>query len=110
VLNPDVVFNDGLAVCDVKYKIFDAEWSRADLYQSVAFAAGYDAESAAVLGFATPNLPLPPAVRFGKIGVESIAWDIGPLSDPRESAAALIVAVRAFVVRAARRRAMLTAA
>jgi 5-methylcytosine-specific restriction enzyme subunit McrC len=43
-LSPDLVFDDGLAIGDVKYKEFDDEWSRADLYQSVAFAAGYEGD------------------------------------------------------------------
>jgi 5-methylcytosine-specific restriction enzyme subunit McrC len=109
-LNPDLVFDRGLAVGDVKYKALDQEWSRADLYQSVAFAAGYECDCAAVIGFKNERSAVPPPVRFGKIGVEAFGWDVGPVSSPEASGDALAAEIAAFLVRAARRRTDLSAA
>ena len=109
-LNPDLVFDRALAVGDVKYKALDPEWSRADLYQSVAFAAGYECDCAAVIGFNDGRLAGPPPVRFGKIGVEAFGWDMSPLSTSEASGEALAGEIAAFLTRAARRRAALSAA
>jgi hypothetical protein len=46
IAKPDLVFDGGLAVGDVKYKDIDPERNRSDLYQVVAFAAGYDCDCA----------------------------------------------------------------
>jgi 5-methylcytosine-specific restriction enzyme subunit McrC len=51
-LNPDLVFEDGAAVGDVKYKLATREWRRGDLYQAVAFATGFRAASSLVVDFA----------------------------------------------------------
>src|SRR5262249_15747260 len=40
-LNPDLVLGARAAVADVKYKLSRSDWDRPDLYQLVAFAAGY---------------------------------------------------------------------
>jgi len=103
-LNPDLIFGESFAVGDVKYKLMDTEWGRADLYQAVAFAAGYESESAVVIGFKDrEGVLLPPAVRFGRIKVEALAWDSQRDSDPEESGRGLSVEVEALLAAAAKR-------
>jgi 5-methylcytosine-specific restriction enzyme subunit McrC len=101
-LNPDLVFEGGLAVGDVKYKNIDPEWNRSDLYQIVAFAAGFDSDFALIVGFGDGSMARPAAIRFGKIGVEAFAWDVGPFSQPEASAKVLAAEIAAFIAHAAR--------
>ena len=99
-LNPDLVFDGNLAVGDVKYKYFEPEWRRSDLYQSVAFAAGYECKNAAVIGFEDRSSARPPAVRVGKILVEAFAWNVDMSCDPGESEEGLTAEIAAFIARA----------
>ena len=101
-LNPDLVFDGGLAVGDVKYKDIGPEWNWSDLYQVVAFAAGYDCDCAVIVGFSDGNAAKPTAIRFGKIGVAAFAWDVSPLSEPEVSGKVLAAEIEAFVAREAR--------
>jgi len=103
-LNPDLVFDGGLAIGDVKYKYLDVEWSRADLYQSVAFAAGYESDFAALIGFTDRRVATPKPVRFGKIDVAAFAWDAGTGIEPARAGEALAAEVAECLRRAARRR------
>jgi len=107
-LNPDLVFGGGLAVGDVKYKNIDPEWSRSDLYQVVAFAAGFDCDRAVIVGFSNGSTAGPIAIRFGKIGVEAFAWDVSPSSEPEASGTVLAAQIAAFLARAARQPARLS--
>lgn len=110
-LNPDLVFGERIVVGDVKYKLLSAEWGRSDLYQSVAFAAGYESESALVVGFTDrESAPLPPAVSFGRINVGALAWNAGEKSVPEESGRRLSAEVGAYLEAAVRRNQGLPAA
>jgi 5-methylcytosine-specific restriction endonuclease McrBC regulatory subunit McrC len=72
--NPDLVFAGGLAVGDVKYKLFRGEWNRADLYQVHAFAGAYRSRHCALVGFRTPeSKPLPP-LAIGDVEVRELCW------------------------------------
>lgn len=84
--NPDLVFDGGLAVADVKYKLSGKDWRRPDLYQAVAFAAAVRTEHAAIIGFAPEEPVSEPHVYFGDISVRAIDW-IADSSAPPESAA-----------------------
>ena len=50
-LQPDLVFDDGYAVADIKYKLHDGTWNRADVYQITTFAAGYRSRRGALVYF-----------------------------------------------------------
>jgi 5-methylcytosine-specific restriction enzyme subunit McrC len=102
-LNPDLVFGNNLAVGDVKYKLLGSEWSRADLYQSVAFAAGYEVRSAALVGFGGA-VPLIAPIQLGQILVEPFIWDARLSSEPSQSGRRLAEDVLAFLTRASERR------
>lgn len=57
--NPDLVFENGLAVGAIKYKVLGGEWQRSDLYQVISFVA-YRARHRCLVGFRTPgSTPLP---------------------------------------------------
>jgi 5-methylcytosine-specific restriction enzyme subunit McrC len=101
IAKPDLVFDGGLAVGDVKYKDIDPERNRSDLYQVVAFAAGYDCDCAVIVGFSDGNAAKPAAIRFGKIGVAAFAWDVSPFSEPEVSGKVLAAEIAAFVAREA---------
>ena len=88
-VNPDLVFSPGNAVGDIKYKTFDKEWPRADLYQSVAFAAAYKARRAIVMSFGASESSSLPQVAFGDIDVFGVVWqtDVSPQLAARTAAA-----------------------
>lgn len=73
-LNPDLVFNAGAAVGDVKYTRATAEWSRDHLYQATTFAAGYRARAACIVVFQADDLRGAPDVLVGDIHVSRLAW------------------------------------
>lgn len=81
-LNPDLVFESGSSVGDVKYKVLAAEWSRDDLYQLVAFATGFRSGRAVLVHFRAEDADGLLDVRVGEIEVCAAAWpareDIAP--------------------------------
>jgi hypothetical protein len=53
-LNPDLLFgHPQFRLADVKYKVGQQNWARPDLYEVVAFAAGFGCRDAAILDFAS---------------------------------------------------------
>jgi 5-methylcytosine-specific restriction endonuclease McrBC regulatory subunit McrC len=92
-LNPDLVFNKGDAVADVKYKLSSAEWRRGDLYQIVAFAEGFHTPHAAVLGFCAPDAQTPPSVSVGDVHVSHLSWPANSQLSPKHAAYNLVAAV-----------------
>ncbi len=98
-LNPDLVFNDGNRVGDVKYSLATGSWSRAHIYQATTFATGYRTNRALVVGFRPPTAPTTPAdVRVGDVTIRYIAWDADPTIEPETAADALVNACRAWLV------------
>lgn len=91
-LHPDLVFGEQ-AVGDVKYKLVSGEWQRPDLYEVVAFAAGYRVEAAALVGFAASRAASAD-VRFGDIAVRTLLWDVD--LSPAAAAAALVDEARTW--------------
>ena len=89
-MNPDLVIGGSAAVADVKYKIAGAEWNRADLYQSVAFAVAARTHHAAVLTFLPPGAERAPSVRVGDISVCQITWPADPTHEPQVAKTALV--------------------
>lgn len=74
-MNPDLVFDGGRAVGDVKYKLQDINWNRADLYQSLAFATAYRTRHALLIGFHQGSLPRSQALKVGDVNCHLITWD-----------------------------------
>lgn len=90
-INPDLDFGR-LAVGDVKYKLWDGSWNRADLYQLVAFATAFDRTEAIHVGFGGPPPTNPLAV--GNIRVWRAAWNSVDDLSPVEAATALVAQVQ----------------
>jgi 5-methylcytosine-specific restriction enzyme subunit McrC len=89
-LNPDLVFGDGVAVGDVKYKLTAADWNTGDLYQAVTFAAGYRTRWALLISFSLHDEVLPD-LTVGDIRVTHIPWRASS-NIPPEDAASMLVA------------------
>ena len=97
-VNPDLVFDDGLAIGDVKYKLFSADWSRSDLYQNVAFATAFRTGRGCVIGFAGREDPIPPSVSIGDVTVMPMVWPISESTDPADAARVLVAQVESFLL------------
>lgn len=85
-LNPDLVFNGGLAIGDVKYKLLHSNWVRPDLYQLTTFVTGSRSYFGAIVGFQTDDRDLPPTVKIGPINLSCLAWSAREDVAPIESA------------------------
>jgi 5-methylcytosine-specific restriction endonuclease McrBC regulatory subunit McrC len=85
-MNPDLVFGAGSAVGDVKYRYLSADWNRADLNQSVAFATAFRCTRCVVVAFArdaTSSLPKP--VPVGPVSAACVGWIASESTEPAES-------------------------
>jgi 5-methylcytosine-specific restriction enzyme subunit McrC len=90
---PDLIFRSSnfTKVGDVKYKLFDG-WGdmRADLYQSVFFAAAYRTHESVILGFTTRKDLELSHVEVGEHRVTAILWDASDETDPGRSASQVV--------------------
>ena len=84
-VNPDIVVDGGLAIADVKYKLAQSEWRRADLYQAIAFAVAFESRDAALIGFDGSSKVWKPDVQIGDIRVRDLSWNADPDMDPKDS-------------------------
>jgi 5-methylcytosine-specific restriction enzyme subunit McrC len=91
-LNPDLVFRDGLAIGDVKYKLTGQDWNTGDLYQAVSFAAGYRTQRALLISF-SPYGEVLPELTVGDIRVMHIPWRASVHIHPEEAASILVAEV-----------------
>lgn len=83
-INPDIVFGgeNPCALADVKYKLWDDSWARADLYEVVAFAAGLGVEQAALISFSPSSAQPKQTSHFGDIRVADLVWRTGDGTEP----------------------------
>jgi 5-methylcytosine-specific restriction enzyme subunit McrC len=101
-VNPDLVFERGLAVGDVKYKLLAAEWNRPDLYQSVAFAAAFKTQASCVIGFCDRiHAPMPARVQVGRTAVQPFVWRAAEEVAPVDAAIELCHQVASWLAAAA---------
>ncbi len=98
-LNPDLVFDRGVAVGDVKYKVHNGSWSNDDLYQLVAFATGFGARRALLVSFSPTGATLQ-RLLVGDVEVSSAAWNSSPTRTFDESAVEWVSAVERWLVTA----------
>jgi len=97
-MNPDLVFGDGAAVGDVKYRLLAADWSRSDLNQVVAFATAFGAPKCGVFAFRRQEAAqMPRAVPVGSVHASSFGWIASASIEPAESAARLIRETRSWL-------------
>lgn len=96
-LNPDLVFNDGLVVGDVKYKLIGETWSRSDLNQLGTFAAGFRSPKGILIGFGKENHKLPKSIILGDHALTVVRWDASGELEPKAAALQLIAQVKEFL-------------
>jgi 5-methylcytosine-specific restriction endonuclease McrBC regulatory subunit McrC len=96
-LNPDLVFEHGRLVGDVKYKLLSA-WHQSDLYQAIAFATGYRASGALVISFLTDaqQTELPELI-VGDLPVTSAAWMASTEVTPQQARGTLVEQVERWL-------------
>lgn len=93
-INPDLVFDENLAVADVKYRVLQSDWSKADLNQIITFATGFRSSTAALLGFSLEARPrLPRKVAIGDVTALAFSWIAADGISPEESASTLMADV-----------------
>jgi 5-methylcytosine-specific restriction enzyme subunit McrC len=74
-LQPDLVFDGGQAIADVKYKLHRGAWQRTDLYQVTTFATGYRSTLGAVVSFdSRSNGQAAPDLQIGDIRLRALRW------------------------------------
>lgn len=93
-LNPDLVFDSGIAVGDVKYKLPGAEWPRSDLYQLVAFATAFRAGKGILVHFARREDEQLPSVPVGDIRLNAVQWLARADVEPAAALTRLVASVR----------------
>jgi hypothetical protein len=87
--NPDLVFDGGRAIGDVKYKLSRGEWDRADLYEVIAFAEAYRASQSLILRFREPGVPALADLAVGAKTVHEVTWRADGSVDPVDAANAV---------------------
>ncbi|WP_345262612.1 McrC family protein [Nocardioides nanhaiensis] len=88
-LNPDLVFDNGSAVGDVKYQLQGTDWDTGHIYQATTFATGYRASHALVITFRDGETARP-SLQIGDVDVTNICWDARD-ETPYETAAERVV-------------------
>jgi 5-methylcytosine-specific restriction enzyme subunit McrC len=86
-VNPDLVFDQGDRVGDVKYKLTDTAWPRSDLYQLTTFAAAYETAEALRIAF-SPDRRTPEPVKVGKHRLTALSWNTAT-NNPTDAATQL---------------------
>jgi len=97
-LMPDLNFNDGMAIGDIKYKIASSDWVRPDLYQITTFATGFKSKLGLVIGFNTENTSCPPPIKVGDLYINYFAWDARDGTDPSNAAKKLVLSINNWLV------------
>jgi 5-methylcytosine-specific restriction enzyme subunit McrC len=97
--NPDLVFEGGLAVGDVKYKVLGNDWHRGDLYQAIAFATAYRTRHACLIGFRTPGSNSLGALNVGDAVIEELPWDADASLEPGDAEVAFTRSVERWLDR-----------
>jgi 5-methylcytosine-specific restriction enzyme subunit McrC len=87
--SPDLVFDDGSAVGDVKYKLSRGDWERADLYEVIAFAEAYRATRGLIIRFRKPGVPELDELRVGGQAIREITWQADPSVGPADASDAV---------------------
>jgi len=94
-LAPDLVFNSGDAVGDVKYKLtMTGDIDRPHLNQVTTFATGFDARKAAVIAFGPHAMG--EQVQVGEVVVEGLNWNTDE-PNPDDAAIRLVQTVATWL-------------
>jgi 5-methylcytosine-specific restriction enzyme subunit McrC len=102
--NPDLVFDHGRAVGDVKYKVSGSDWGRGDLYQAIAFAEAFGAMDAVVVGFGATTDHELVDVDVGQKAIRALRWTVDV--DPELASRRLVADVQDWLLAIPRRAAV----
>ena len=94
---PDLEFDGGVAVGDVKYKLQGADWNRGDLNQIVTFVTASDCSDGAVFSFRDVERSPLPQLGVGSQRIRSIIWPVSEEIAP-EVAAQQVVATAEWLM------------
>jgi hypothetical protein len=97
--NPDLVFNQHLAVGDVKYKLAPVGWGdrRPDIAQLTTFAAARLTGRGCIVTFRLPGAPALGDLAFGRMRIRELCWDADELLTPADAAGRLVERVRSWL-------------
>jgi 5-methylcytosine-specific restriction enzyme subunit McrC len=94
--DPDLVFDDGSFVGDVKYKLQDDRWNDVDLYQIVTFASAFNASKALIVGFREGgSLPWDWMQVGEEVQISRVCWDC--TNEPKDAADQLSLEVKQWL-------------
>lgn len=96
-INPDLKFDDGKRVGDVKYKLAGSDWDRSDLGQLICFAAAFEATEALEIAFSESIDHQPPELEVGAHRLSFISWPARDEVDPEDAAADLLESVETWL-------------
>ena len=98
-MNPDIVFGEGIAVADIKYKYFSNDWNRNDLNQAVAFATAFECDRCALLGFINNTAgKRPRSVQVGQVNATTLGWPATVEMSPEDAANLVISEVKDWLL------------
>lgn len=91
------VLGDGQVIGDVKYKIANTGWERADVAQISMFAAGFRSSAGVIVDFReTPN-QRDLSMEMGSISIHKISWNASSGHDPEVEEADFVSRIREVV-------------
>ena len=79
---PDLVFDDGVVVGDVKYKLVGGKWIRSDLNQIIAFGTAFEASKALIIGFSKMTATTPIDLVVGPLPITYLVWNAEEATTP----------------------------
>ena len=98
-INPDLIFGDGLAIGDVKYKQLQSVWNKPDFNQIVTFATGFQSKYAILLGFASSETAvLSKPVQIGDVSTMALGWLTADAASPESSRNQLVAEVKYWLL------------
>jgi|AntAceMinimDraft_1070359.scaffolds.fasta_scaffold35480_2 hypothetical protein len=98
-INPDLIFGDGFAIGDVKYKQLQSVWNKPDFNQLVTFATGFQSNHAILVGFASSETAvLPKPVQIGGVSTTVLGWLTTDATSPESSRNQLVAEVKHWLL------------
>ena len=95
-VNPDLLIDNGQITGDVKYKIAEENWNRADVGQATMFATAYESRKAVIITFAEAIKPLSnQSLRFPNLEIRRLIWNTN--TDPQTQQDQLISEIKKLI-------------
>jgi 5-methylcytosine-specific restriction enzyme subunit McrC len=98
-VRPDLVFDAGGAVGDVKYKLAHSTWRRPDLYQVVAYATASGTREALLIDFSESQGAMLRQAQLGHVRVTNLHWHADPEISAQVAAEKLVILFQEWLER-----------